>query len=83
MAGRFRTAFQDVFRVAHTLTLEVLGGFFIALGVVGVTSIIQEYQRYANSPEAGIWRVALAFIFSVAMLAFGIHNFWKARKIQK
>ena len=55
----------------------------LALGVFGITSIVHEYQRYANGPESGIWRIVLAVIFAIVMLGFGIHNFWKARKIQK
>ena len=83
MAGRFRTAFKDAFRVMHTLVLEVLGGFFLALAILGITSVIQEYQRYAAEPEDGSWALALSAIFTVSMLGFGIHSFWKARKIQK
>ncbi len=83
MAGRFRTAFRDAFRVAHTLALEVLGAFFLALFILGVTSIVQEYQRYGDDPEQGFWRLGLAVVFSVSMLGFGLHSFWKARKIQR
>ena len=83
MLGRFKTAFKDAFRVAHTLVLEVLGAFFLALFILGITSIVQEYQRYGDNPEQGIWRVLLALVFSVSMLGFGLHSFWKARKIQK
>ena len=83
MAGRFRTAFRDAIRVAHTITLEVLGAFFLALFILGATSIVQEYQRYGNDPEQGVWRIGLAVVFSVSMLGFGLHSFWKARKIRK
>ena len=83
MPGKFRKAFSDAFRVAHTLVLEVLGAFFLALCILGITSIVQEYQRYGNDSEPGIWRLGLAVIFSVSMLGFGLHSFWKARKIQK
>ena len=83
MAGRFRTAFKDAFRVMHTLALEVLGGFFLALAVLGIASIVQEYQRYSTDTEGGVLALVLSLIFTVSMLAFGIHSFWKARKIQK
>ncbi len=83
MAGRFRTAFKDAFRVLHTLTLEVVGGFFLALAIIGGASVVPEYQRWAAAPDGGVWRIALTVIFSVAMLGFGLHNFWKARKIRK
>ena len=83
MAGRFRTAFKDAFRVLHTLTLEVVGGFFLALAILGGASVVPEYQRWVAAPDTGVWRIALTVIFSVAMLGFGLHNFWKARKIRK
>lgn len=83
MAGRFRTAFKDAFRVMHTLVLEVLGGFFLALAILGITSVVQEYQRYSTESEEGSLALVLSLIFTVSMLAFGIHSFWKARKIRK
>jgi hypothetical protein len=83
MAGRFRTAFKDAFRVLHTLTLEVIGGFFLALAIIGGASVVPEYQRWATASDGGVWRLALTVIFSVSMLGFGLHNFWKARKIRK
>jgi hypothetical protein len=83
MAGRFRTAFKDAFRVLHTLTLEVLGGFFLALAIIGGASVVPEYQRWAGEADVGVWRIALTVIFSVSMLGFGLHNFWKARKLRK
>ena len=83
MAGRFVIAFRDAIRVLHTFGLEVIGGFFVALAIVGVTSVVQEYQRYSAGSGTGIWRLALAGSFSAAMLGFGLHSFWKAWKIRK
>lgn len=83
MKGRFLTAFRDTFRILRTFAHEVIGGFFLALGIVGVTSIVQEFRRYSAGSEAGVWRMVLAVVFSLVMVAFGIHSFWKAWKIQK
>jgi hypothetical protein len=83
MAGRFITAFKDTLRVLRTFVHEVIGGFFLALAIIGGTSVVQELRRYTADAETGIWRIGLAGIFSLAMLAFGLHSFWKARKIQK
>ncbi len=83
MAGRFITAFRDTFRVLRTFAHEVIGGFFLALGIVGATSIVQEFRRYSAGSETGVWRMGLAVIFSLTMLGFGLHSFWKAWKIQK
>ena len=83
MVKKIRAAFKDTIRVLHTFALEVVGGFFLALAIVGITSIVQEYRRYAAGVEGGIWRVGLTVCFSLAMLAFGIHSFWKSRKVRK
>ena len=83
MAGRFRTAFKEALRVLHTLTLEVVGGFFLALAIIGGASVVPEYQRWAATPDDGVWRIVLTVVFSLCMLGFGLHNFWKARKIRK
>lgn len=83
MAGRIRTAFRDAIRVLHTFALEVIGGFFLALAVIGGTSVVQEYQRWNDGQDGAVWRVVLAILFFVAMLGFGLHSFWKARKIQR
>ena len=83
MAGIFRTIFGDALRVLRILLHEVLGAFFIALAVIGGTSVVQEYQRYSTAPEAGLGRIALAVVFSASMLAFGVHSFWRARKVRK
>ena len=83
MAEIFRTVFGDALRVLRTLIHEVLGAFFVALAVVGGSSVVQEYQRYSATPETGVWRIALAVAFSTAMLAFGVHSFRRARKVRK
>jgi hypothetical protein len=69
--------------VLRVLMHEVLGAFFVALAVIGGSSVVQEYQRYSTTPETGIGRITLAVSFSVAMLAFGVHSFWRARKVRK
>jgi uncharacterized membrane protein len=83
MSGRFKTAFKDTIRVLHTFALEVIGGFFLALAIIGVTSVVQEYRRFVDDADVGLWRTLLALGFSLAMLVFGLQSFWKARKIQK
>jgi len=83
MAGRFRTAFRDTFRIAHTLTLEVLGAFFLALAFLGGADTVRQYQAYTADVDSGAWRVVLALAFTLLTLGFGIQSFWKARRIRK
>jgi glycerol uptake facilitator-like aquaporin len=82
MAGRFRTAFRDSFRVLHVLTLEVFGAFFLALAILGCADTVRQYQMYANT-STGIWRVILTLSFTVLTLGFGLQSFWKVRRIRK
>ena len=82
MAGRFRTAFRESFRILHVLTLEVFGAFFIALAVLGGADTVRQYQMYADT-AGGIWRVILALAFTILTLGFGIQSFWKVRRIRK
>jgi hypothetical protein len=83
MAGRFRTAFQDSFRVLHMLALEVLGAFFLALAILGAADTVRQYQMYSDGATAGVWRVILALSFTALTLGFGIQSFWKVRRIRK
>ena len=83
MAGRFRTAFRDSFRILHTLTLEVFGAFFLALAILGGADTVRQYQMYASDSTTGLWRVILALAFTVLTLGFGIQSFWKVRRIRK
>ena len=82
MAGKFRILFGDFFRSLHQLWLEVIGALFIALPVVFGASAIQEYRKYSASEEVGVWLFTSAAGLSLLTLAFGIHSFWKARKLR-
>jgi hypothetical protein len=82
MAGRFRTAFRETFRILHTLTQEVLGALFIALAILFGAETVRQYQMFASG-RAGTGWVIVAFAFTVLMLGFGIQSFWKARRIRR
>jgi hypothetical protein len=62
--------------------LEVIATFFIALAVIGITSIVDEYRKYANDADNGLLRLSMSILFSSVMLISGLHTFWKARKIR-
>jgi hypothetical protein len=82
MAAKLRLIFADAIRSARRLWLEVTGTFFVALALIGITSIVDEYRKYSIDPEAGILRLSMSIIFASAMLIFALHTFWKARKIR-
>ena len=83
MAGRFRTAFRDSFRILQKLMQEVLGALFLSLAVLGGADTIRQYQMYSDGVDYGLWRVLLALGFTLLTAGFGIQSFWKARKIRK
>jgi len=83
MAGRFRTAFKDSFRTLHTLTLEVLGAFYLALAVLGGADSVRRYQAWSGDAPGGFASLILALTFTVLTLGLGIHSFWKARRLRR
>ena len=82
MAGKLRIIFGDFFRSLHQLWLEVIGALFLALGVIFGFSAFQEYQKLGQAEHAGPWVVVSAAVLSLLTIAFGIHSFWKARKLR-
>jgi hypothetical protein len=82
MAGKLRLIFGDFFRSMHQLWLEVIGALFFALAVVFAISAVQEYRKLADVEGAGIWIVMSAAVLSILTLGFGVHSFWKARKMR-
>jgi prolipoprotein diacylglyceryltransferase len=80
MAGKLKAIFSDVIRTMRRLFQEVMAAFFVALGVVGITSVVEEYRKYVSAPAEGVLRLTMSILFSTVMLAFGLHTFWKARK---
>jgi hypothetical protein len=82
MGGKFRLLFSDFFRSMHQLWLEVIGALFLALAVIFGLSAVQEFRRYSAAQDSGLWVFAAATALSLVTLAFGIHSFWKARKLR-
>jgi hypothetical protein len=59
-----------------------MGTFFVALAVIGITSVVDEYRKYSSDAEYGFLRLSMSILFSGAMLLSGLHTFWKARKLR-
>ena len=76
-AGRVTSA--SVSRVMHVLWLEVTGFLFLVLAVLGGGATVREYHRYlAGTTTRG--RIAVAAVFTLLFLYFGVHSFWLSRK---
>jgi hypothetical protein len=80
--SKLKVIFGDTIRSFRRLMLEVMGTFFLALAVIGIMSVIDEYRSYSNAVDAGSLRLSLSILFAFVMLIFGLHTFWKARKIR-
>src|SRR5580704_3419110 len=88
-AGRTRTA-SAVFkgarttaahfgRVLYQLWLEVTGFVFLALAFIGGAAFFREYARY-QAGQTTTGRVAIAIIFTLTFVWFGVTSFWRVWK---
>ena len=81
MAGKFKLVFGGLIRSLHQLWLEVTGTFLVGFAAAFGYNAFKEYRKYAASRD-NIWPFAAMAGLSLMMLAFGIHSFWKARKLR-
>ena len=65
--------------VARVLWLEVTGFLFLVIAIVGAGAGWREYRHYALG-QSTFGRVAIAGIFALIFLYFGINSFWRSRK---
>ena len=80
MRGKLTIMFADFLRTLRQLWLEVIGGLFLAFGLLFIFTAIQEYRKYVSNPEYGTSSLILSVFFSGVMLLFALESFWKARK---
>jgi hypothetical protein len=74
-----RVTASSVSRVMHVLWLEVTGFLFLVLAVIGGGAAVREYHRYvAGTTTRG--RIAVAAVFALLFLYFGVNSFWLSRK---
>jgi hypothetical protein len=77
---KFKIAFADFLHSLHRFWLEVIGGVFLALGVLFTFSAIKEYREYVKAPENGMLSLGLTAFFSCLMIFFALESFWRSRK---
>ena len=82
MIEKLKIIFRDTLRSLRRFFLEVLALFFVALAVIGIASIVDEYRRYSSAPDAGILRLSLSALFAFITLISVLHSFWRARKLR-
>lgn len=82
MIGKLKLIFGDTIRTIRVLFLEIIATFFVALALMGISSIVYEYRKYTSDPDGGVLRLSMSVLFASVMLISALHTFWKARKIR-
>lgn len=82
MAGKFKLAFGSLLKSLHMLWLEVTGAFLLAFAAAFGFYAVKEYRRFPESTD-NLWGIVGAAGLSALTLGFGIHSFWKSRKLAK
>ena len=80
MKQKLRVIFGDFLHTLHQFWLEVIGGVFLAFGIIFSLAAFRDYQKYVSTPGSSAGRLALEAIFSGLMLIFALDSFRKARK---
>ena len=76
------TTVNEVGHVAHSLWLEVTGFLFIVLALIGGGATVREYQYYAAG-KVSAGKLAVAAVFTVLFLYFGVESFVRSRRTSK
>jgi hypothetical protein len=78
----FQAVLPGVIKPLHSLWNELLGFLFLAFALLLVRSVWRNYHEIEGDPAQFIKFLLSAFFF-LTMLGFGLHAFWKARRISK
>jgi len=77
-----QTVVPAVVKPLHSLWNEVIGFLFIAFAAILIRPMWRGYHEMQTDP-AHPSKFILTVFFFLVMLSFGIHAFWKARKISR
>ncbi|HEY3442447.1 MAG TPA: hypothetical protein VGK29_16940 [Paludibaculum sp.] len=77
-----KTVVPSVIKPLHSLWNEVIGFLFLAFAAILLRPIWRGYHELQNDP-AYLIKFLLTVFFFLIMLGFGLHAFWKARKISR
>ena len=83
MAGKAKLIFKDVIRSLHQFWLEISGVLFIGFSAIFGLHAVQEYRKYTATTEGEDWQLVSATALSIVTFVFGIHSFWKSRKLRQ
>jgi hypothetical protein len=77
-----QTVVPAVVKPLHSLWNEVIGFLFICFAAVLIRPMWRGYHEMQTDP-AHLIKFVLTVFFFLIMLGFGLHGFWKARKISR
>ena len=67
-------------RILHRLWLEITGTVFLGMAAFGSLSAWKEWRAYQTGGE--MWKIVAALTFVLVMAAFGVHSFYRARRLR-
>jgi hypothetical protein len=82
MSRKLKMIFGPALKSLHQWWLQGIGGVFLALAFVFGWYAVEEYWKASASEDGGIYMLLSAVGLSLLTLGFGIHSFWKARKLR-
>ena len=80
MAGKLKLVFSSFLKSLHQLWLEVTGTFLLVFAAIFGYYALKEFGKISETEN--IWGVIEAAGLSVLTFGFGIHSFWKSRKLR-
>jgi glycerol uptake facilitator-like aquaporin len=81
MAGKIKLVFGNLLKSFHQLWLEVTGTFLLIFAAGLGYYAVKEYRKFPETNES-VWVIVAAAGLSILTLGFGIHSFWKSRKLR-
>jgi Ca2+/Na+ antiporter len=78
MKQKLRLIFGDFLNALHSFWLEVIGGVFLAIGVMLGWAAVRQY--FSVSERRVTTMLATEGIFAALMIFFALDSFWRARK---
>jgi hypothetical protein len=81
MAGWFKSMVAGVWKSLHQLWLEVIGAMFLVFAAAFGFHAFKEFRTSGGIPANPFWFVG-AVLLCLLTLGFGIHSFWKSRKLR-
>jgi len=81
MAGKFRAIFGNLINSLHQLWLEVTGALLLVFAAIFGYYAFKEYRSFPETTD-NIWGIVASAGLSLLTLSFGLHSFWKSRKLR-